>query len=276
MSGPVRTNETAWDPDGDGQTRLRIWTAKVDVLGPSFSTWQKFQPQLVEAVQIALASCFDINVRDTLWSEAKELIRSATSHHRQLLLKAGLENVEVEAEVIKLYAECEHRLAEAYSMRSMADALQFETAVKRLRLSLGLTKAMLVMEEGDQATLFGRQVDVMLNELANLRMTTNTGPKIGQADVIVEKWSLAERADSQSEPDEATDYRSAPTGGIASSTYLWERFDLFGSAGLFSYTAGIIGAAVFMALALGPGWLGFLAAYLPASILASWAVTSHV
>jgi hypothetical protein len=46
-------------------------------------------------------------------------------------------------------------------------------------------------------------------------------------------------------------------------------------AALFSYTAGVLGAAAFMALAIGPGWLGFLVSYLPASILAAWAGTGH-
>jgi hypothetical protein len=43
-------------------------------------------------------------------------------------------------------------------------------------------------------------------------------------------------------------------------------------AGLASYTAGLVAAAAFMALSLGPGWVGFLVGFLPASLLTSWAV----
>jgi hypothetical protein len=46
-------------------------------------------------------------------------------------------------------------------------------------------------------------------------------------------------------------------------------------AGLASYTAGLVIAAAFMALSLGPGWVGFLVGFLPASLLTSWAVASH-
>ncbi len=46
-------------------------------------------------------------------------------------------------------------------------------------------------------------------------------------------------------------------------------------ASFFSYTSGLLGAAAFMALAIGPGWLGFIAVFLPASLLASWAVSGH-
>jgi len=45
-------------------------------------------------------------------------------------------------------------------------------------------------------------------------------------------------------------------------------------AGCFSYTAGLFGAAISMALAVGPGWLGFIVAFVPASLLASWVVAS--
>jgi hypothetical protein len=43
-------------------------------------------------------------------------------------------------------------------------------------------------------------------------------------------------------------------------------------AGLFSSTAGIIGAASFMALGFGPGWLSFAVAFLPASVKSTWAI----
>lgn len=46
-------------------------------------------------------------------------------------------------------------------------------------------------------------------------------------------------------------------------------------AGLASYTAGLVAAAAFMALSLGPGWLGFLLGFLPVSLLTSWAVAGH-
>ncbi len=46
-------------------------------------------------------------------------------------------------------------------------------------------------------------------------------------------------------------------------------------AGLASYVAGLIAAAAFMALSLGPGWVGFLVGFLPASLLTSRAVASH-
>jgi hypothetical protein len=49
----------------------------------------------------------------------------------------------------------------------------------------------------------------------------------------------------------------------------------FVEVGTFSYVAGLLGAAAFMALSIGPGILGFLVVYLPASGLSVWAASGH-
>ena len=46
-------------------------------------------------------------------------------------------------------------------------------------------------------------------------------------------------------------------------------------AGTLSYTAGIVGSALFMALSIGPGWLGFFISYVPISILTTLAAAAH-
>lgn len=46
-------------------------------------------------------------------------------------------------------------------------------------------------------------------------------------------------------------------------------------AGFLSYVVGLTAAASFMALAIGPGWAGFLAGFVPVSVLTSWAIASH-
>ena len=65
-------------------------------------------------------------------------------------------------------------------------------------------------------------------------------------------------------PSKASDATTGPPG-----------FHHLRDAGLFSYTLGILGAAAFMTLAIGPGWMGFFAGFIPASALAAWAVSGH-
>ncbi len=50
----------------------------------------------------------------------------------------------------------------------------------------------------------------------------------------------------------------------------------YADSGLFSYLAGMAGAAAFTLLNVGPGWLGFLVVYLAASVFAAWVVAPHV
>ena len=46
-------------------------------------------------------------------------------------------------------------------------------------------------------------------------------------------------------------------------------------AGTLSYTTGILGAALFMATSIGPGWLGFLVSYLPISVFTTWVASAN-
>jgi hypothetical protein len=76
--------------------------------------------------------------------------------------------------------------------------------------------------------------------------------------------------------DSGSDNRHAiePTTRHA-STRLLPALRRHADAGLASYTAVLVAAAAFMALSLGPGWLGFLLGFLPVSLLTSWAVAGH-
>ena len=53
----------------------------------------------------------------------------------------------------------------------------------------------------------------------------------------------------------------------------WSSNPMTFDAGFFAYAAGLVGAAAAMALTIGPGWLGFIVAFIPASLLAAWAVS---
>jgi hypothetical protein len=71
---------------------------------------------------------------------------------------------------------------------------------------------------------------------------------------------------------------AVPASSVASEPWVlgsrsgWSRHR---DAGRFSYMVGLAGTILFMASGVGPGWLGFLVAYLPASLLAAWVTASH-
>jgi Arc/MetJ-type ribon-helix-helix transcriptional regulator len=91
-------------------------------------------------------------------------------------------------------------------------------------------------------------------------------------EAIAEAWRTYQARPAS---DLATDARRAPAPAVARVTSLPILAGRHADAGLASYTAGLVVAAAFMALSLGPGWLGFVAGFLPVSLLTSWAAACH-
>jgi hypothetical protein len=61
-------------------------------------------------------------------------------------------------------------LAEARKKHAEADALEFNTKVKRLRLVLGMAKAFMVGDTGEEAVIFTAQITAFLETLEKLAL----------------------------------------------------------------------------------------------------------
>lgn len=103
---------------------------------------QGFGVRLETALQHVLDSVIDIKRQKTVREEAQNLISESIQHLKDRLQKQGLENEKIAAEVAKLLAEAEKEKAMAAKTQAEADALEFATIVKKLRLLLEVEKAM--------------------------------------------------------------------------------------------------------------------------------------
>lgn len=150
----------------ENQLQKREGILRIDVVGKSPDTWSSLRSKLLAAIGKVLDSVIDPEHGTTVREEAKKFTSALLDHARARLAKAGLENEKIEAEVAKLYAECESISADARKKHAEAEATEFETAVKRLKLALELTKAMLIGEPGEEAIVFGNQVQALLGVLS--------------------------------------------------------------------------------------------------------------
>jgi hypothetical protein len=141
---------------------------QVDIRGQDPVVWEKLRSKLMIAVEDLLNTVIDPQRGMTLEDEARQLTSAALEHVRARLAKAGLENEKIEAEVQRLYAQTQGDLAEARKKSAEAEAIEFATATKKLRVVLGGMKAMLIGEEGNEAIVFGRQIDEFLKILATI------------------------------------------------------------------------------------------------------------
>jgi hypothetical protein len=141
---------------------------RVDIRGQDPALWGTLRAKLMVAVEDLLNTVVDSERGTTLQDEARQLTSAALDHVRARLAKAGLENEKIEAEIQRLYAQIQGDLADARKKSAEADAIEFATAMKRLRVVLGGMRAMLIGEEGDEAIIFGRQIDEFIKVLITL------------------------------------------------------------------------------------------------------------
>jgi hypothetical protein len=144
---------------------------RVDVRGNSLQLWEQLQTRFFAALNGLLDQVIDFDKGSTLRDEAKELATAAIGHLKARLVKAGLENAEIEARVSKLYAEAEEIHADARKKRAEADAMELATALKRFQLTLRMAKALLVQDDEQSALLISSQIDEMLEAVKALEST---------------------------------------------------------------------------------------------------------
>lgn len=115
-------------------------------LGTSSTFWEGVGPRLQAALNHVLDTVVDTGSGTTAREEAQTLISESIQHLKERLKKQGLENEEIFARVAKLLAEAEKEKSIAAKNRAQADALEFATIMRKLRMPLEVQKAM--AEEG--------------------------------------------------------------------------------------------------------------------------------
>jgi hypothetical protein len=151
--------------EGESPAR-REGFAGFQVTGKDPDLWKKLRANLLAKVHQVVEELVEKDGKlHWLQEQAKEFTALGLEHLKAKLRKSGVEVEKIEAEVSKLFAEREKALAEARKTNAEARAIEVQTAMKELRMALGMTKAMLIGERGKAAVLFGQQIDAMLEAL---------------------------------------------------------------------------------------------------------------
>jgi hypothetical protein len=139
-----------------------------NVSGKSAERWMQFRNKLVQTLQDFLDTVLDTEQGTTIRDEAQQFTKALLDYAKAHLARPGLENDKLEAEIRRLFSQSEADRAEARKKNAEAEAIEFQTKVKRLRLVLGGTKAMLIGERGEEAVIFAQQIEEFLQTLKEL------------------------------------------------------------------------------------------------------------
>jgi hypothetical protein len=146
--------------------------AGFQVTGKDPDLWKKLHAKLLAKVhQVVEELAEEDGAHKWLQEQAQEFGSLALEHAKAKLRKSGVEVEKIEAEVSEIFAKREKALAEARKTNAEARAIEVGTAIKELRMALGMTKAMLIGERGKAAVVFGQQIDAMLEALKVVAVT---------------------------------------------------------------------------------------------------------
>lgn len=145
---------------------------KVDIAGRSPKVWNNLKEKMLIAINSFLDSTIDTIDNKTVRDEAKEFTHALLKYGKDKLAKAGLENDKILAEVDLLYSQKEKELAEARKLNAEAQRIEFDTAIKRLRLSLKMTKVMLIGEPGEEALIMVKSVEQFIEVLDDFKYSS--------------------------------------------------------------------------------------------------------
>jgi hypothetical protein len=146
---------------------------RIEIEGLHHEKWYHLRTKFIRAVHKTLDTVIDHENSSTLRDEAKKFTAELLNYGKAKLQRAGLENEELMAQVDLLYSQGEKELAEARKLNAEAEALEIRNSIRRLKLSIGGMKALMIGETGKEEILFLKQMDQFLEILRDFEGDNN-------------------------------------------------------------------------------------------------------
>ena len=139
---------------------------EVTVKGNSNELWTRLRQKLFEAVNNLLDTVVDERSGNTLREEAKEFSSLLLKFAKDHLNRPGLENQKIMAEIECLYSAKHKTLAETRKIHAEAGSIELQNRINALKLSLGVSKMLMIGLTDEKSILFLNEIDSLL-ELIN-------------------------------------------------------------------------------------------------------------
>lgn len=136
-----------------------------------FALWRE---KFLDQIQRILDQEIDSERGSTIGDEGRAIASGLLDFAKAKLSQPGIENERVLAEAAEKFASAKMNLAKARKTSAEAESIEIDNRIKRLRLMLRMTKAMVIREGGEAALLFGQQVGDLLFALEEFRQETRS------------------------------------------------------------------------------------------------------
>ncbi len=150
--------------EGDTKRILRI-----DLVGKDENLFQNLRSKLIETVNKVLDASIDVNSNQTVKDELRNLASLGLDFAKSKLAKPGIENDKMLAEIEEKISVIEKNNAETRKLNVEARKLEFDQSLRELTFALRMSKALINLEEGDEAIAFTKQINVFLEAVNSLK-----------------------------------------------------------------------------------------------------------
>lgn len=142
---------------------------KITLGGKDENLFERLRSKLIDAIDQFLDTAIDYQSGSTIKDETKKFASLALNFAEEKLRKAGIENHKLIAEIEERYSIAEKNKAEARKVNAEANKIEFDQSIKKLTLSLKLSKAIILGEEGKEAIVLTKQIDLFLGALEEMK-----------------------------------------------------------------------------------------------------------
>ncbi|MDB5029764.1 hypothetical protein [Mucilaginibacter sp.] len=132
---------------------------KLDVEGADTFIWSKLKENLTILIVELLDSKANVKTGGTVKQESQRIAANILEYANSKLEKASIENQKLFAELEGLLANQAKTHAETRKINAEADAIEIENVAKKLRLAIGLAKAIAPTSSDPNALIFVKNIE---------------------------------------------------------------------------------------------------------------------
>lgn len=144
---------------------------KIDLVGVDSSLFANLKEKLISMVNKVLDASVDVNTGLTVREELQKFSSLGIQYAEAKLKKASIDNDRTISQIAESYSLIEKNKAESRMINATAKALEFEQSLKELSFTLKMTKALIIGNQGEEAIVFTKQIDVFLDVINSLSET---------------------------------------------------------------------------------------------------------
>lgn len=142
---------------------------RIDLVGDDPNLFENLRRKLIMAINQMLDASIDVNSDNTVKDELRHLSSLGLDFAKSKLAKPGIENDKMLAEIEEKLSLIEKNRAETRRLNIEARTKEFNQSLREITLALKMSKALINVEEGEEAIAVTKQIDVFLEAVKTLK-----------------------------------------------------------------------------------------------------------